>query len=93
MELPHELRVSYYNRRLDDYAGCLKAIEAQKTDFLETVGHQMRGNAEPYGFNELAVIGKDLEIAAKAKDWQAIKSLVEKFGTYLTLHPLRRLPS
>lgn len=84
MDVPHEMRVSYYKRRLEDHAKCLQAIEAQKTEFIETVGHQMKGNAEPYGFDELAVIGKDLELAAKAKDWQKIKNLVEKFGSYLT---------
>lgn len=89
MDIPYEMRVTYYKRRLEDYSACLKAIENQKTDFLQTVGHQMKGNAQPFGFDELAVIGNELEIAAKANDWQKIKILVEKFGIYLSQNAIQ----
>jgi HPt (histidine-containing phosphotransfer) domain-containing protein len=84
MDVTLEMRQNYLKRRNDDYTKCLIEIKNKKTDFLETIGHQLRGNAEPFGFDELAIIGKELEKAAKASDWQSIMACVEKFGIYLS---------
>ena len=88
MDVTLEMRQNYLKRRLDDYKKCLIEIENKKTDFLETIGHQLRGNAEPFGFDELAIIGQELEEFSKASDWQNIKLCIEKFGNYLAKQKL-----
>jgi HPt (histidine-containing phosphotransfer) domain-containing protein len=88
MDVTLEMRQNYLKRRRDEYAKCLIEIENKKITFLETIGHQMKGNAQPFGFDELATIGNELEKAAKVSDWQSIKACVEKFGIYLSKQEL-----
>jgi HPt (histidine-containing phosphotransfer) domain-containing protein len=88
MDVTLVMRQNYLKRRRDEYAKCIIEIKNKKTDFLETIGHQLRGNAQPFGFDELAIIGNELEKAAKVSDWQSIKDCVEKFGIYLSKQDL-----
>lgn len=83
MEIPPVMKSNYFTRRLKDHTDCLKAIEEKNFEPLERIGHQMKGNAQTFGFEDLAWIGDKLEIAALEKDWVRITTLVKKFGSYL----------
>lgn len=80
-QIPHEMKVVYIQRRLSDFAECHKAIEIGDFYFLEKIGHQVKGNAESFGFDALSPIGIALEAAAKEKNIENIKKAVQDFGT------------
>lgn len=76
----HKMKVVYIQRRKSDFTECMKAIESGDFSFLEKVGHQVKGNAETFGFDELSPIGIALESAAKSKDLAMAKKIVKQFG-------------
>lgn len=87
LQVPHELRVVYIQRRKADLVECLKAIETSDFPFLEKIGHQIRGNAQSFGFDELSPVGISLEKAAQAKDLQQAQTIVKTFGEIIeTIH-------
>lgn len=78
--VPYEMKVVYIQRRKADIEECLKAIDAENFSFLEKIGHQVKGNAQSFGFDELSPLGIALEIAAKTKDLPKAKSIVLQFS-------------
>lgn len=80
-QVPHEMKVVYIQRRLSDFAECNRAIESGDYSFLEKVGHQVKGNAQSFGFDSLSPIGIALETAAKERNIENIKKAVQDFGT------------
>lgn len=80
-QIPHEMKVVYIQRRLSDFAECNRAIETGDFSFLEKVGHQVKGNAQSFGFDALSPIGVALEAAAKERNIENIKKAVHDFGT------------
>jgi HPt (histidine-containing phosphotransfer) domain-containing protein len=75
------MKVVYIQRRLSDLAECNKAIESGDFSFIEKVGHQVKGNAQSFGFDILSPIGIEMEAAAKAGHIDSIKKAVLDFGT------------
>lgn len=84
MDVPIEMKTLYFQRRLKDHSDCLAALENKDIKNLERIGHQMKGNAVCFGFDELGDIGEQLENASIKKDWDEIAQSVEKFGNYLS---------
>ncbi len=84
MEVLASMRTLYLERRLKDYSDCLIAIACRKADEIERVGHQIKGNAAPYGFKDLVKIGEELETSARTRDWNRISCSVERLGDFLS---------
>jgi HPt (histidine-containing phosphotransfer) domain-containing protein len=78
MEVPLKLRLNYIERRKVDASACENALQLSDFKTLERVGHQLKGNGATFGFEELAEIGRDLEIAAKAENLKGCTPLVSK---------------
>jgi len=55
------------------------AIDSEDFDQLESIGHKLKGNAGSYGFDKMSEYGAIIEIAAKDKDLEKIKSIVKEF--------------
>ena len=81
MQVPIEARLKYLDRRKQDIVACQEALAKQDYNFLERIGHQIKGNAVTFGFDEFTNIAVALETAAKAKDLNLITELVGKFTT------------
>ncbi|MES2803771.1 MAG: Hpt domain-containing protein [Bdellovibrionota bacterium] len=81
MQVPVEARQKYLDRRKQDITACNEAIAKQDFHFLERIGHQIKGNAVTFGFDELTHVAVAMEQAAKAKDLTQLKELVEKFAS------------
>ena len=78
-QVPHEMKVIYIQRRLSDLEECRRAIESGDFPFLEKIGHQVKGNAQSFGFDSLSPIGIELEKAAKDRDIPNLKKAVDDF--------------
>jgi HPt (histidine-containing phosphotransfer) domain-containing protein len=62
MDLPASMYVNYIARRKADHAKLTTAISAPGgIDDFKTVGHQIKGNASSFGFNDLVSIGEEME--------------------------------
>lgn len=84
IEIPDEVRLKYFERRKTDVQKCTEAIAAKDFKFLQKVGHDLKGNALTFGFEPLAAIGENLEIAAIDQNLEEAKSNVTKMNTYLS---------
>ena len=59
-------------------------LENSDFDSIQSIGHNLSGNARSYGLLDLEKIGEELENAAKSKDAAIIKNLIDKIDTYLS---------
>jgi len=82
-EIPKELRVKYLERRWDDLKNCQEALSNKDFDFLSRLGHQLKGNAATYGFEQLGLLAIRLEESAKLKNMTEITSILNLFKDYL----------
>ncbi|MBX9766109.1 MAG: Hpt domain-containing protein [Bdellovibrionales bacterium] len=83
IEVPREARLLYLERRQKDLGDCSVALKEKDFSVFARVGHQLKGNAEPFGFAELADIGADLEHAAKKNDLESASDATARFQNYL----------
>ena len=81
--IPEEEKNKYIERRKKDLANCRLALTALDFKCFATVGHQMKGNAVTFGFDELATIGVDMEKMALSKDVQKLAEILNRFDAYL----------
>lgn len=79
MQVPVEARQKYLERRKQDIITSKEALSKQDYSFLERLGHQVKGNAITFGFDELTNIAVAIEQAAKAKNITQLQTLVEQF--------------
>lgn len=73
-----------YLKRMQEYTRTLESALAV-LDFasIETVGHNVKGTAEPYGFEQLGYIAERLEAAAKKRDAVQVAVCVREFTDYV----------
>lgn len=62
MDLPASMYLNYLARRKVDHARLTSALATpQGLDDFKTVGHQIKGNATSFGFDDLVSIGERME--------------------------------
>lgn len=83
IEIPDEVRLKYFERRMTDVKKCTEAITSKDFKFLQKVGHDLKGNALTFGFEPLAAIGESLENAAIEQNIDSARESVTKMNTYL----------
>lgn len=67
MKIPDELRLKYKERRARDATDLSASLDAGQFGVLARIGHQLKGNASTYGYEELAELGRKMEHAADEK--------------------------
>ncbi len=71
MQLPPEMYATYIQRRKEDFENLKTALQNADASLFKKIGHQLKGNATSFGFDELAELGKKMETV----DPSNIKSL------------------
>ena len=61
MELPPELYRNYHQRRKADLERLKNAMVENDAEPFKALGHQLKGNAPTYGYDDLATIGIEME--------------------------------
>jgi HPt (histidine-containing phosphotransfer) domain-containing protein len=84
VEIPEEARIKYIERRKVDLENCKKALQQQDFDTLARVGHQVKGNAATFGYDQLSTIAIDLEAFALKKDTKGLDSVLARFTKFLS---------
>lgn len=85
MKVPIELKRRYLNRKLQDIQ-CLRTL-IDKDDYSEALrlGHQVKGNAVTFEFPQMAIVGLEIENAAKRQDKEKVKLLLLKMETMIQM--------
>ena len=60
-----------------------EALAAADWVLAARLGHSMKGSAPSYGFDEISLLGKEVEAAGKAQYAKGIQSAVERLAAYL----------
>jgi len=83
MQLPYEMRQAYLDRRKKELVVLKDACRNSEFSTLIRIGHQLKGNALPFGFDELNALGARLENTSKEGDLKEASLLVEKIKNYI----------
>jgi len=84
VDIPKEARQKYIERRRLDLENCKKALEQRDFDVLARVGHQIKGNASTFGYEELGEIAISMEEQALAKNSEKLSQVLAQFSKFLS---------
>ena len=73
----------FLENRYGDIKAMSVALEQSDYEAILILGHTMKGAGGGYGFDAITDMGQSLEQAAKIKDSEEIRKLVEELSTYL----------
>ena len=59
------------------------ALGAGDMEQLRQLGHRMKGVGNSYGFEQISVLGKQIEDRAKIKDLSGLQALITEYTDYL----------
>lgn len=86
-EIPEVLRQKYLQRRSQDVADCTQKLNESDWAYFTQLGHQLKGNAPSYGFDDLAEIAERIEALAKDKNSEGLSQAVQEFQAWIQNHP------
>lgn len=87
MNVSDKLRQRYLAHQRQNTELCLRAFVSDDFIFLEKIGHQLKGNAMTFGFQELSLIGAELEEASRARDPKKLKQTLDQLSRWLSQGP------
>lgn len=68
IEIPEEIRARYISRRQKDIESLRAALNSRSLEEFKRVGHQLKGNAASFGYNDLEKVAIQLEAAGDSND-------------------------
>lgn len=86
MHVPNEIKARYFERRKQDLEDCVRHLKNGEMNFLEKVGHKLKGNGITFGYPELSEIGGQLEKAAREESDVELKMALNKFSDWVENH-------
>ena len=73
----------YLESRRRDCAEIERLLAFGGMEYIQILGHRMKGSGGSFGFDEISEIGEVLETAAQVPDADGIKSAVGRLERYL----------
>ena len=83
--IPPEMREKYLSRRRIDLEILSSSLEARSADEFKRIGHQLKGNARSFGYQQLELIGQKFEDAAERKDFVELKRQMDAFRDFIEI--------
>ncbi|MFQ5639284.1 MAG: response regulator [bacterium] len=74
-----KLRGYYLNNLRERHQALSGALERSEFEEIGFIGHNIKGSGSSYGFDDITVLGHDIEQAAKAHDSKRLKDLLKRF--------------
>jgi HPt (histidine-containing phosphotransfer) domain-containing protein len=75
----------YLENRFLDCAEIERLLASGGMEYIQIMGHRMKGSGGSFGFDEISAIGEALEFAARVPDAEGVRSAVVRLETYLAL--------
>ena len=79
-----DLIPGFLKNRRKDVIMLHEALKKSDFEVVEIVGHRLRGNAGGYGFDELGLLGAQMEIAGQKHDRTGAAKLAIQLADYIT---------
>lgn len=73
----------YLEGRRRDCAEIKRLLASGILEYIQVLGHRMKGSGGSFGFDEISEIGEALELAAQARDAEGILAAVGRLERYL----------
>lgn len=73
----------YLNNRHKDIQAVFEALQNNTFPQIQTIGHNLKGTGESYGFSDITIIGKALEEAARAEDAVEVRKYINELVKYM----------
>lgn len=86
VDIPQEFILKYIERRKTDLESCEQALKSKDFDAIARVGHQIKGNAASFGFDDLGAIAIDMEASALKHDEENLHKVMNRFNQFLASH-------
>ena len=78
-----DLVPNFLANRQKDLKLIMTALENADDAALRIIGHNMKGVGGGYGFGEITEFGKHLEVAARDRNHEAVRDLLQQYEHYL----------
>jgi HPt (histidine-containing phosphotransfer) domain-containing protein len=78
-----DLIPTFFANRAKELESLRAALGGGDFEQLRQLGHRMKGVGNSYGFEQVSVIGKQIEDSAKAGDRAAIETRLAEYADYL----------
>jgi HPt (histidine-containing phosphotransfer) domain-containing protein len=86
MEIPEEMRKKYLERRQRDAIALSEARSRGDFEPFVKIGHQLKGNAATFGYDDLAELGKRMESAGESCSGEAADHCLNDFRKWILEH-------
>lgn len=81
--LPEDLRQRYIARRHQDTLDCFVKLSNLDWAYFERLGHQLKGNASSFGYEDLRDIALRIESFAQMRNLAELKATLEDFKNWV----------
>ena len=85
MNLPFDMRKTYLDRRFEELNVLKKNINSPDFSLLKKWGHQIKGNAKSFNFDDLTQVAIEFEKIAESKKVDDLLSAMTSFEQCLNL--------
>lgn len=79
IEIPQEIRARYLSRRSKDISDLSEALKQESFAIFKRIGHQLKGNARSYNYQELENLAEELERAGETQDLALAAAAIQSF--------------
>ncbi|OGT71608.1 MAG: hypothetical protein A3I78_01260 [Gammaproteobacteria bacterium RIFCSPLOWO2_02_FULL_56_15] len=79
-----DLIPGFLTNRGKDLGTLRNALECSDFPVMQSIGHSLKGVGGGYGFDRMSEIGAAIENAARIKNVEQLKELIENYSDYLT---------
>lgn len=80
-----EIVPGYIEKRKQDIPLMREALKKEDFKTLQSMGHKLKGNAGGYGFDQLGLLGAEVEAAAKTGNGLFIEEALKKMEDYFSV--------
>lgn len=78
-----EMRIQYLSKKKSETAECMISVQQREFKSSSHLGHKLKGNASSFGFEDLGILGDQLEVAANKMDLENSKSILLLINKYI----------
>jgi len=78
-----DLIPTYMKNRAKEIETLRDALSSGDLEQLRQLGHRMKGVGDPYGFERVSALGKQIEDGAKAGDRSALSERIAEYADYI----------
>ena len=73
----------FLEKLLEEIETALDSLQQDDYETIQIWGHTLKGAGSGYGFDTISDIGKSLEQAAKTRDSENVRNLVDQLSSYV----------